>query len=448
LFGFVFLDDLYLSARSDSLKQTANKLISDINSPDLASFAYEISQKENISVIIINHRGGIYSDINFVSSQTSIAGYTASERLEFFNKAMLSSSGTHSYTSVGTGENPVRTLVFASIVRTAGGDDLAVVAATTVPLLQSALGTIIPMLLAASALVLIIAFVVALLLYRTIAKPIELLTSAAGDLARGKADIEIKVNGFKEVRELTTTLNYASKELSKTEHLRKELIANVSHDLRTPLTLITSYAEMIKDFPDKITEEDIQVVIDEAERLKNLVESIQNLGSLQHNTEKGMVFKILDLVPILKEIVSRHTALLKHNGYIIELEHGESARVYADEQSISQVIYNLLSNAVNYAGDDKLIKVRQIRKGSYIRVEVIDQGIGIDVDNIPHIWDRYFKSKQNHRRAHLGTGLGLSIVKSIISQHPGGIYGVKSSVGKGSTFYFELPIANRLEIEG
>ena len=113
--------------------------------------------------------------------------------------------------------------------------------------------------------------------------------------------------------------------------------------------------------------------------------------------------------------------------------------VYADEQRITQVIYNLINNAVNYAGDDKLVIIKQYTRGSNVRIEVTDHGDGVDVSILPHIWDRYFKSDKSHKRATVGTGLGLSIVKSVMEKHPGGVYGVISEKGKGSTFYIELP---------
>ena len=105
----------------------------------------------------------------------------------------------------------------------------------------------------------------------------------------------------------------------------------------------------------------------------------------------------------------------------------------------TQVVYNLINNAVNYAGEDKKVVVKEFTHGENIRIEVTDNGEGIDVDILPHIWDRYFKSEKSHRRASVGTGLGLSIVKSVMNMHPGGIYGVITSKGEGSTFYVELP---------
>ncbi|MGN0353172.1 MAG: sensor histidine kinase, partial [Roseburia sp.] len=104
---------------------------------------------------------------------------------------------------------------------------------------------------------------------------------------------------------------------------------------------------------------------------------------------------------------------------------------------IFQVIYNLVNNAINYAGEDKMVIVRQIVVGKRVRIEVIDHGEGIAEESLPYVWDRYYKVDKTHKRAVMGTGLGLSIVKNILELHDAA-YGVKSEIGKGSTFWFEL----------
>ena len=111
--------------------------------------------------------------------------------------------------------------------------------------------------------------------------------------------------------------------------------------------------------------------------------------------------------------------------------------VFADELKISQVIYNLVNNAINHAGDDKTVKVVQSVKDKKVKIEVTDFGEGIPADKLEYIWDRYYKVDKQHKRGVIGTGLGLSIVKSILDAH-GAHYGVRSTLGKGSTFWFEL----------
>ena len=119
--------------------------------------------------------------------------------------------------------------------------------------------------------------------------------------------------------------------------------------------------------------------------------------------------------------------------------------VYADELKISQVIYNLVNNAVTYCGADKTVTLRQTVQGGAVRISVSDTGEGIPADRLQDIWERYYKVDKEHKRAQVGTGLGLSIVRNILEMH-GGAYGVESVLGQGSTFWFELPLATAGEM--
>ena len=202
--------------------------------------------------------------------------------------------------------------------------------------------------------------------------------------------------------------------------------------------MIKGYAELMRDIPSEAKEENFNVIIDEATRLTNLVTDMLELSRTQEGGDK-LRFDTFDIVKTLSALIERHGKLIEHLGYKLEFEHEERALVYADEARIVQVVYNLINNAVNYAGDDKTVVIKQYTRQGNVRIEVTDHGEGVDVNILPHIWDRYFKSTKSHRRATVGTGLGLSIVKSVMEKHPGGVYGVISEKGKGSTFYIELP---------
>ena len=150
-------------------------------------------------------------------------------------------------------------------------------------------------------------------------------------------------------KELSDTLNTAAHELSKVDNLRRELMANVSHDLRTPLSLIYSYAEMMHDFPDEITPGQTQVIMDETKRLNLLVNDILDLSKLE-----GCIHRInryeFNLTAAIRETTQRMAELLKHEDYDISFEYDRELIVYADEVKIIQAFYNLLTNAINYCG--------------------------------------------------------------------------------------------------
>ncbi len=287
-------------------------------------------------------------------------------------------------------------------------------------------------------ILLVCAGVMVFYLYRHISSPLVKMNESAKQLAHGKYDVEFSGEGYRETHELADTLNYASHELSRLDRLQKELIANISHDLRTPLTMIKGYSEVMRDIPGENTAENIQVIIDETTRLSELVSDLLDLSKIQSGSRKT-VFEEFDLTAAVEEIMRRYDAFTAHQGYHISFISEERATVFADRSMILQVLYNLINNAINYTGEDLSVTVKQSVSEGRVRISVSDTGQGIAEDELPQIWDRYYKVDKVHRRAMIGTGLGLSIVKGVLELH-NATYGVESQVGCGSTFWFELDI--------
>jgi signal transduction histidine kinase len=222
--------------------------------------------------------------------------------------------------------------------------------------------------------------------------------------------------------------------------MQKELLANVSHDLRTPLTMIRGYGEVMRDLPGENTPENVQLIIDEAERLSELVDDMLDLSRLQAGTRE-LKIELFDLTEVVRALMTRYDKLIEHEGYDMTFHADEHVLVQADRTMILQAVYNLINNAVNYAGADRRVEVTQRREGERVRISVRDFGKGIEEEHLPLIWDRYYKVDRVHTRATVGTGLGLSITKDILERH-GADYGVRSTPGEGSEFWFELPVDN------
>ncbi len=280
------------------------------------------------------------------------------------------------------------------------------------------------------------ALIMALLLSRLICLPMERMSRSARRLAKGEYDAEFFGGGYREAEELADALNYAASELAKNDNLQKELVANISHDLRTPLTMIKGYGEVMRDIPGESTPENMQVIIDETERLSELVNDMLDLSKIRAGTRKPEI-ETFDLTEAIGAVMLRYEKFTEKEEYSISFEKNESIFVNADRTMILQVVYNLVNNALNYTGDDKSVTISQVVKGNKVRVSVTDTGVGIAPEDIPYIWDRYYKVDKVHKRAMVGTGLGLSIVKGILESH-GAAYGVESVIGEGSTFWFEL----------
>lgn len=274
-------------------------------------------------------------------------------------------------------------------------------------------------------------------MYSQIVKPITSLTKSARELAKGNYETEFKGEGFDEIEELSSTLNYAKEELSKLDQYQKDIMANVSHDLRTPLTLITGYGEMLKDFPEERTNENIQIIVDETKRLTTLVNDILLLTQIESNTIQ-LERENYSITDSINEIVYRVQKFVGELDIDMIFEYDDNILVNANETAINQVIYNFISNAINYIGEDKKVIIRQVVEGDYAKISVIDHGIGIPEDQIKNIWYRYYKVK-NHKRATIGSGLGLSIVRGILEKNQIE-YGVESIVDVGSEFWFKIKI--------
>lgn len=282
--------------------------------------------------------------------------------------------------------------------------------------------------------------ILAVLISRNISEPLKKMNRAAKKLAAGNYNADFRAGGYREITELSDSLTHASEQLSQNDRLQKELIANISHDLRTPLTMIIGYSEVMRDLPGENTPENVQVIIDETQRLSQLVNDLLDLSKLQAGSRKP-VLEVFNLTELIRATMLRYEKLTQKDGYRIEYASDVSVDVSADRTMILQVIYNLINNAINYTGDDKLVRVTQqlIADGMRVRVSVTDSGAGIPPEQIPLIWDRYYKIDKVHRRAMIGTGLGLSIVKQILEAHHT-TYGVESKVGEGSTFWFEMKV--------
>lgn len=321
-------------------------------------------------------------------------------------------------------------------------DDVLVVIDTVITPVTATVRTVRVQLALFTSFFILSAILFAFLLSRRFTAPIKRLTRAAEGFGTAGVGFDASAVGgeYREIRELTDTLSYASDELEKTERLRRELLANVSHDLRTPLTTIIGYAEMMRDLPGESTPENAANIVREAERLNRLVCDMFELSRIQSGTSalKKERFSITDM---LRDTVSSYSEMLERDGYTITLYGAEEdIFVESDAVMIGQAVQNFLLNAVRHSGENKDIAVKQIVSDGWVTVAVCDQGEGIPADKLSDIWERYYKVNSAHSRVE-GSGLGLSIVKAIITQ-AGGHYGVESAIGKGSNFWFALRISD------
>lgn len=455
VFQIVFLNDFYKAIKINEIKSTAHEVAENIDSSNLSTHLQNIAQSSQTMVYITDSSGAsIASNSQDVMPNNFINKMIEEQRKQlcaYIYKMTADNGGT--YLEIGTpnsenhqaqqeqqngprlNERRMESMIFSCIVTAQNGQKRLIILNTNISPVDATVNTLRVQLIFITLIMLILGLFLALFLSKRISKPIININFSAKTLATGNYDIHFDEAGYKEIAELGQTLNYAAGELSKVETLRRDLIANISHYLRTPLTMITGYSEVMRDLPGENTPENVQIIIDEAKRLTTLVNDVLDISKLQSGTEK-LNLTTFSLTQSIREMMTRYAKL---TDYRIEFLADSDVNVHADELKISQVVYNLVNNAITYTGSDKRVTIRQIVNGNKVRIEVIDTGEGIPQDKLCDIWDRYYKVDKEHKRAQIGTGLGLSIVKTVLDMH-GGTYGVQSEQGKGSTFWFGLDV--------
>ena len=300
----------------------------------------------------------------------------------------------------------------------------------------AAAGIIRVQLLWVSVLSIAIAVILAYMISKRFAKPVAALSEQAkmlgGDNFSGAFD-----NGFcAEIDDLGDTLISTNEKLKEAKNYQRELLANISHDLRTPLTMIRGYAESIRDCGDDEARRssDSGIIIRETDRLNALVNEILEYSELKSNNRQTN-YETVNMSTLVKSVIKQFEPLLQSRGCVIESDVADGLSMNGDPGQLERVVYNLLDNAIRHTGDSKKITVTLSKENDRIRLTVRDYGGGIPAEELPYVWERYYTRRQRNKQG--VSGLGLAIVKQIVTIH-GGPCGVESEVGAGSIFIVEF----------
>lgn len=442
LFQYFFLPKYYRAAKIRSVISSADSIIAQFNDSaveDTSAYARQLAFNNNMFVLIIDENG---EDLVMENNMGNFSFFSKDKNINFgktlyqFRKK-LDSQEEDQITTIKRSDEFGDEEIFYCARFSSGDSTYYLFIEAPVEPIDSTVSIIREQLMYITIILFELAFIATVLISRRIARPIEKLTETAQKFGEGDFEVEFSAEGYKEIEELAVVLDDARDEVKKVTDLRKDLIANISHDLRTPLTMVKAYGEMIRDLSgdDPVKrEKHCQIIIDEADRLSNLVNSILELSKLE-SSNLELHKSDYSIHEQIEDVLKRYTLLIEENGYDIGFEPDDDRNITADYEKLSQVLYNFINNAVNYSGEEKHIRIKQINRPGIVRIEVTDNGQGIPKDKLSQVFDRYYRGGKVKRET-VGTGLGLSICKEILKLHEFA-FGVMSEEGKGSTFWFE-----------
>ena len=436
LLQIVFLNNFYESMKIREVTKIGNYLRTEYNSSDFEYQILNYSQKKGMNIEVIDEDGHLIYPFNWVEALFKPKVMDEQTFNEFFSSIVSGKEKYRVFTvKFPNLENP--TLVYAGFLGTTDDVKHYITIKTSLDPVDSTIDILKKMLIIVSILAMALSLILSYFMSKRLSKPLVDMSRTAKKLGKGNYDVSFKKGDYSEVDDLADTLNYATNELTKTIEMRKDLIANVSHDLKTPLTVIKSYGEMIRDISgsdEKKRNEHIATIINEADHLTELVNDLLDLSKMESNLE-SVNFLPVDLEKTVTNVSNRFNVLKEKNDFIFEFKIIGDCTILGDEKKLEQVIYNLINNAINYSKEEKYLKIILEEKDGKVRFDCIDHGLGIEEDDIDEIWERFYRVRDNHTRPSVGTGLGLYIVKNILELH-NFQYGVNSELGKGSDFYF------------
>ncbi|CAM3534121.1 cell wall metabolism sensor histidine kinase WalK [Erysipelothrix anatis] len=389
--------------------------------------------KENMCAVVYNERGIRIINADAVGTNCHISNLSSDAVQEYMK--MTQNSQSHDFSIRFDSEIFEQGMYFYGKNAKIQDNDFYIFLNTPIELLDSTIFVLKRQFGLVALMVFSFATIVTFILSRRLSRPLVQITENARKLAHGDLSVKFNEDEYSEVKELSKTLNFATHEFRKTDELRRDLVANVSHDIKTPLTMIKAYAEMIQDISGddpEMREKHLGVIVDEVNHLERLVNDMLTLSKYE-----SQVFDIKETTFKLYDQVLGSVNLFQGLDIDFVIDVDPTLEVIADEIKMGQVLYNYINNATKYVGDDRVIEIHAHVDPREVIVSVSDHGPGIDADVINHVWDRYYKIDKNYQRTGGSSGLGLSIVRAIC-EATGSKYWVTSEVGKGSTFFYTL----------
>lgn len=431
----VYLENYTTRTKKQEFSNISRDLIEVYAGPDYRHEFARIANRNGCTVDILHIDGDIATVVYSSSDYIFGASGQIAARKDLWDKLAQSAQYGNGSQQRDTEAQQMLYGVYLNEERT----ELLVVAQSTL-LIDNTIRIMHVQMLIVTITIIVLSFCLSFIMSGTFSMDIRRLSDTAHKLVQNDYNVRFVEKGFTEARELAVALNYATAEMQQTEQLRRELLANVSHDLRTPLTIIKGYAEMLRDISGgnaQLRDKQLGIIVKEADRLSGLVNDLLQLSAVQNQTEAGETQPI-DLSSMVERAAQSFDLLVQRDGYTLQLDITPHVWVQANAKQLELAVYNLVANAFNYTGDDKFVSLSVTTKDNMACFGVQDHGDGLSEQQKQQIWQRYYRAKE-HKRAVAGTGLGLTIVSNVLRLH-NAQYGVQSEVGSGSLFWFRLPL--------
>ena len=284
----------------------------------------------------------------------------------------------------------------------------------------------------------LVGMLISIFLSKSLTTPLIDIRNTAIEIRKGNLGRRSKINSnTREILDLSDSINYLGESLANQEKIRRKYAQDISHELRTPLSTLKSHLEAIIDKVWEPNEEHLKILMEEIDRLSSLIDDLRDSFRAEE-IELVLNKTRFNLSLELEQIVESFLPLYKKGGFSLEMDLPDNKYIYMDKDKLKQVMYNLLSNSIKYLSDNGQVMVCLTELNSQLVIEVRDNGMGIREEEIPLIFNRFYKSDNLNSHNVKGTGLGLAIVKSIVEAHGGEIQ-LRSKYGEGTSVAISLP---------
>jgi signal transduction histidine kinase len=442
-FQVVFLEKYYISQRTKVMKQEIKNVSSmienNVSSNDILNEIVDFGSASDCLVIVTDENFNInYTSATKINNSNNNSQRIMQENINYIKTKIEPKTQqiVKSFISNGT--------IFNSIIMGNSVDDAKkgyVIIHSAIERINETTAILKQQLMVICLISLFIGSFIAFILANKFSKPILEINTASKRIAEGDFDTVVSVHSKDEIAMLAQTINHMARQLKQTDNIKKQFIANISHELKTPISSIRAYGELLRDC-DIIEKEEkekyAEIIVMNSKKLTTMVEDILELSEIQSGNYV-LELSSFCLIFLIKDIINDLQALAaEKNVHIILKTFNDTILITADKDKIHSVFCNILQNAVRHSHLNSIVEIELTSTTSNINISIIDTGEGIPEDKLPYIWDRFYKVDKSRKSGKSGAGLGMAIVKEIFELHHY-TYGIESQIGVGTQVWFNIP---------